>query len=102
MERLPLEPLARKSILRRAIAMSRPHSPLDFADVARDDADSDRLDEEPLHEDGQLEEDDDADDEIPARFDPDRWDDFGDEFDDEEPEPEPGDFWPEQDGDEPL
>ncbi|HEY2839262.1 MAG TPA: hypothetical protein VGJ26_08945 [Pirellulales bacterium] len=45
--------------------------------------------------------DDDADDEIPAQFDPQRWDDFGADFDDEEPEPERGDFWPEID-DEPL
>lgn len=42
------------------------------------------------------------DDELPAGFDPNRWDDFGADFDDEEPEPEPGDFWPEEEADESL
>ena len=66
----------------------------------RDDFASDQFDEPSRLDDDDA--DDDPADEPPARFDPDRWDDFGADFEDEEPEPEPGDFWAEIAGDEPL
>jgi|GEM_PF-5678248 len=43
-----------------------------------------------------------GEDDLPPDYDPEKWDDFGADFDDEEPEPAIGDFWPELDTDEPL